>query len=52
MHLFQVSRIVSNGKGHPDFPEKIQLPEINSNLRKKFYFFPNVYGDPPKLFEI
>ncbi|XP_076108391.1 cell death protein 3-like [Mytilus galloprovincialis] len=49
--LIRVNRLVAKGKGSVEFGQKLTISEVKSNLRKKFYFFPGVYGDPPKLFE-
>lgn len=29
----------------------LTVSEIKNNLRKKFYFFPGVYDDPPKFID-
>lgn len=47
----QVNRLVSKGKGPAEFGPKLTVSEVKSNLRKKFYFFPGVFGDPSQLFE-
>ncbi|CAG2193777.1 unnamed protein product [Mytilus edulis] len=44
-------QISSKGKGSAGYPQKITVSEVKSNLRKKFYFFPGVYGDSPQFFE-
>ncbi|XP_063397690.1 caspase-3-like [Mytilus trossulus] len=48
--LIRVNRLVAKGKGVKGATEKCTVSEVKSNLRKKFYFFPGVYGDSPQLF--
>lgn len=48
--LIRVNRLVAKGKGSASFGQKLTVSEVKSNLRKKFYFFPGVYGDSPQLF--
>lgn len=47
--LIRVNRIVARGKGISGFPEKFTVSEVKSNLRKKLYFFPGVYDNPPRF---
>ncbi|CAC5415879.1 CASP2 [Mytilus coruscus] len=49
--LIRVNRLVAKGKGPDEFGQKLTVSEVKSNLRKKFYFFPGVYDDPPQLFQ-
>lgn len=50
INYFQVNRLVAKGKGPDEFGQKLTVSEVKSNLRKKFYFFPGIHGNPPKLF--
>ncbi|XP_063396808.1 caspase-3-like [Mytilus trossulus] len=49
--LIRVNRLVAKGKGSAEYPQKLTVSEVKSNLRKKFYFFPGVYGDSPQIFK-
>lgn len=48
--LIRVNRLVAKGKGPDEFGQKLTVSEVKSNLRKKFYFFPGIHSNPPKLF--
>lgn len=45
---FKVNRLV--GKGCT-WSNDMTVAEVKSNLRKKFYFFPGIHGNPPELFK-
>lgn len=52
--LIRVNRIVATGygppiKGDPTSTSKFTVSEVRSNLRKKLYFFPGIYGEKPEL---
>ncbi|OPL33543.1 caspase-2, partial [Mytilus galloprovincialis] len=49
--LIRVNRLVAKGKGDAGYDQKLTVSEVKSNLRKKFYFFPGVYGDSPQFFK-
>ncbi|CAC5415876.1 unnamed protein product [Mytilus coruscus] len=49
--LVRVNRLVAKGKDPEVLGQKLTVSEVKSNLRKKFYFFPGVYGDSPQLFK-
>ncbi|CAC5387623.1 CASP2 [Mytilus coruscus] len=46
--LIRVNRLV--GKGCT-WSNDMTVAEVKSNLRKKFYFFPGIHGNPPELFK-
>ncbi|XP_052073553.1 caspase-3-like isoform X2 [Mytilus californianus] len=48
--LIRVNRLVAKGKGSALYEQKLTVSEVKSNLRKKFYFFPGVYGESPQFF--
>lgn len=47
--LTRVNRLVARGEGETKFLSTVS--EIKNNLTKKFYFFPGVYDNPPRLVE-
>ncbi|XP_063397694.1 caspase-14-like [Mytilus trossulus] len=49
--LLRVNRLVAKGKDPEEVGKKLTVSEVKSNLRKKLYFFPGVYGDSPQLFK-
>ncbi|XP_076094739.1 caspase-3-like [Mytilus galloprovincialis] len=46
--LLKVNELVSQGR---TMAGNLTVSEIKNNLRKKFYFFPGVYDDPPKFID-
>ncbi|XP_052095498.1 caspase-3-like [Mytilus californianus] len=46
--LLKVNELVSQGR---TMAGNLTVSEVKSNLRKKFYFFPGVYDDPPKFID-
>lgn len=46
--LLKVNELVSQGR---TMAGNLTVSEVKNNLRKKFYFFPGVYDDPPKFID-